>query len=372
MRIRGDAGQFGGDMYRGTPTDHSILENRQVPDALLTVPPPARRPEDGFTEVNGLWIPDSALRPDEDADRGARNHPRGIRYRIAALTRARIMAERYPDWTGAAWTAAAAWGLPWFCDDADTCAVGATTPRKARHADDCTVRRRTPALATVEVMQADPLCPDLYVTPPVLTLVHCLQSVWRGDHRWYVPPGTGLTDRGIRAVQTVDAFCTLFGISPSVLPDACRDQFSAAALRRIVAVADQGTDSPMETVMRVKVSRILQTLVARGALPGLPALTPQLVVHADGSVSDPVHTGESCTSRIVARLDLGIAEFLLALQYDGSGHLEKSRRDRDSRITAELANLGWHVLRLTYGHLCDDDLLWKTVTDGIRLCLSRL
>jgi hypothetical protein len=223
----------------------------------------------------------------------------------------------------------------------------------------------------VRSVAADPLCPSLQVTPPVLTLVHCLQSVWRGDHRWHVPGGTGLSDRGLRAVQTVDALCALFGVAPADLPAACRDQFRAPTLHRIVAAADQGTDSPMETVMRLKVAGILRALVTRGAVPDLPEMTAQLVVHADGSTSDPVHTGVTGEGRIVARLDLGIASLRLGLQYDGSGHLLKEQRDRDSRITAELANLEWHTLRLTYGHLTDDQLLWRTVTDGIRLCLSR-
>lgn len=124
--------------------------------------------------------------------------------------------------------------------------------------------------------------------------------------------------------------------------------------------------------MRLKVSGILRALVARGALADLPDLTAQLVVHADGATSDPVHTGITGSGRIIARLDLGIASLRLGLQYDGSGHLVKEQRDRDSRITADLANLDWHTLRMTFGHLTDDRLLWKTVTDGIRLCLSRL
>ncbi|AGP30367.1 hypothetical protein A606_03580 [Corynebacterium terpenotabidum Y-11] len=365
-------------MYRGGDLDQMMADARTTAEHLRAAPPTRVRPgvddreDSGYVEVNGLWVPSSSLRVDEDADRGARHHPRRLRYALDALTRARILGQRQRGWTLSCWSAASEWGLPWFCDDADTCAIAPVTPRTARDANDCTVRRRTPALAAVDPVQIDPRCPDLRVTPPVLTLVHCLQSVWRGGHSWYAVPGTGLTDRGLRAVQIVDAFCTLFNVAPSALLDACRDQFNASALKRILAVADQGTDSPMETVMRLKVLRILRVLVARGALTSIPVVTPQLVVHADGSVSDPVHGGATGTARIIARLDLGIGEFRLALQYDGSGHLTKDRRDRDSQVTAALANLGWHPLRLTYGHLIDDDLLWRTVADGVKLCLSRL
>lgn len=92
--------------------------------------------------------------------------------------------------------------------------------------------------------------------------------------------------------------------------------------------------------MHLKVRRILHGLAARRALPPLPELVPQLVVHAGGSVSDPVHGVTPGEGRIIARLDLVIAECRLGLQYDGSGHLARSQRDRDSRITAELGNLG--------------------------------
>lgn len=99
--------------------------------------------------------------------------------------------------------------------------------------------------------------------------------------------------------------------------------------------------------------------------------TSQLVISQDGSVSDPVHTGERVGRGIVARVDLGCEELKLVLQYDGSGHLERSRRDSDSKVSTELANLGWHELRLTYGHLKDRDLFYSTVAGGIALCRSR-
>lgn len=366
-------------MYWGGEIDKIVASAWEEPEALRTTARPVpvalpgeSPPDERYTQVNGLWVPVSSVRRDKDVARGAGQHPRGHAFHLDALTRSRIQADRHPGWTLSAWSAADAWGLPWFCDDADTCMIGDTTPRTARNVDDCTVRRRTPSLKNVPDIQIDTLPPDLRVTPPVLTLIHCLQSVWRGDHRWFPIQGTGLTVRGVQMVQTVDAFCALFDLSPTVLPDACRDQFSARTLKRIVSVADKGTDSPMETVMRLKVRRMLRILNARGTIPSLPAVVPQLVVHADGSVSDPVHGGTPGIGRIVARLDLGITEYRLGMQYDGSGHLARSQRDRDSRITAELGNLGWYSLRLTYGHLNDDELLWKTVADALKLCLSRL
>lgn len=238
-------------MYRGGELDQAVASAWEEPEALrgTACPVPVvlageSPPDERYAQVNGLWVPSSSIRPEDDVARGAGQHPRGPAFHLDALTRGRSHAHRHPGWTLSAWSAADTWGLPWFCDDADTCMIGDTTPRTARDPDDCTVRRRTPALKSVPDMQIDPLYPDLRVTPPVLTLIHCLQSVWRGDHRWFPVQGTGLTDRGLLAVQTVDAFCALFNLSPTALPDACRDQFSARTLKRIVSVADQGTDSP--------------------------------------------------------------------------------------------------------------------------------
>lgn len=74
----------------------------------------------------------------------------------------------------------------------------------------------------------------------------------------------------------------------------------------------------------------------------------------------------------MARLDLGCEELKLALQYDGSGHLHRSVRDRDSRINAELANLDWHVVRVTKGYLDDAAAFGKVLRDAVGLCERRL
>ncbi|MGO1950814.1 MAG: DUF559 domain-containing protein [Mycobacteriaceae bacterium] len=170
-----------------------------------------------------------------------------------------------------------------------------------------------------------------------------------------------MDDTTVRAVQLVDAMCGLFGIDPHRLVAACGDHYRSEQLQRIVSVSDRGAESPMETLMR---------LMLRGMFGEI--FVSQLVIRRDGTVADPVHTGEAVGHGVVARVDLGCPELKLALQYDGAGHLERSRRDVDSKVSTALANLGWHVLRLTYGHLRDLDLLYSTVADGMALCRSRL
>jgi hypothetical protein len=118
------------------------------------------------------------------------------------------------------------------------------------------------------------------VTAPVLTLIHCLQSLWSGEHSWVVPVGTGLTDTGTQAVQLVDAMCRTFGIDPEELPEACGHHLDRNRMELLTGWCDRGGESPMETLMRLMVRKIM-TGTGR-------VFSSQMVVHADGTVSDPV------------------------------------------------------------------------------------
>ncbi|MGO1949066.1 MAG: hypothetical protein ACTH1D_05490 [Mycobacteriaceae bacterium] len=278
---------------------------------------------------------------------------------MGAVSRIRKIALEHPGWVATGWSALAGWGLTYFCDDADTCVLSGGRPRLASHRGDVTRRRNQGVHAGVTVYRPDPWCPELMMVPPVLALADCLRSLARGEHRWNVLPGTGLPDSEVRVVQLIDAVSQVFDVPPGAWPDACLNQTDTARLRRLVKLCDQGAESPMETMMRLLVGRLF------------PGFISQLVVHGDGSVSDPVHGGDAGAGRIVARLDLGHPGLKLALQYDGSAHLAAGRRDRDSLVNTSLANLGWHVLRVTHGHLRDLDLLAETLQDGIRICRGR-
>jgi hypothetical protein len=76
--------------------------------------------------------------------------------------------------------------------------------------------------------------------------------------------------------------------------------------------------------------------------------------------------------KIVARPDLGDPAPRLALQYDGAAHLGLERRDRDSKVNTQLANLEWHVLRIAQGHLADPDLPAEAVDGGMEVSRRRL
>ncbi|MGP9723996.1 endonuclease domain-containing protein [Corynebacterium sp. AOP40-9SA-29] len=340
--------------YKGGELDQWIWARWLPQEHLLTRPVPT------LAEV-----PAGCLRPAVDVSFGAAGHPRRIAYELDAVTRSRLLHLRRPAWTASVWSAAAMWGLEYFVDSADTCALTSGVTRPATGPDEVSRRRLTRQLREIPPMRPDRYHPYLQVTPPVLTLVHCLQSVLSGGHSWLVLPGTGLTDTGVRAVQLVDALCRIFRIDPAVLPDVCGHHIDRNVLRSVVGDCDRGADSPPETLMRLMVREVAGPLTTQ-------EFRTQVVVHADGSISDPVHGGPAGAGRIVARLDLGCPALRLAIQYDGSGHLDRSRRDRDSRITTELTNLGWHVLRITWGHLKDPALFLATVADAIRLCERRL
>jgi hypothetical protein len=362
--------------YLGTELDRRIMRGRVTPLHVAQRPRPVRLSELGrkasapeqleatHVQVDDLWVPRQNVRDAALVSLGAQSHPRGLAYDLDALTRARLCHLRYPHRVMAGWAAASEWGLDCFVDDADTSVLAGGVTMVTASSTDISRRRRTRALARIPTYRIDPEFPDLQVTAPVLTLIHCLQSLWSGEHAWKIPEGTGLTDTGARGVQLVDAMSRTFGIDPRELPGACAHHLDRSRMELLTSWCDQGAESPMETLLRLMVRRIMK---GTGRV-----FSSQMVVHADGSVSDPVHGGASGNGRIVARLDLGCEELKLALQYDGSGHLHRSVRDRDSRINVELANLDWHVVRVTKGHLDDVRALEKDLRDAVRLCERRL
>lgn len=361
--------------YQGTELDRRIGREHFAPLHVVQRPRPVRLRELGrkatpesaaetHVQVNGLWVPKQNLRDATLVSLGAQSHPRGLAYELDALTRSRLCHVQHPHWVMSGWTAAAQWGLEYFVDDADTSVLAGGVSTVAASSSEITRRRKTRALAQIPTYRIDPEFRDLQVTSPVLTLIHCLKSLWSGEHSWKIPVGTGLTDAGVRAVQLVDAMSRIFGIDPQELPEACAHHLDRRRMEVLTSWCDQGGESPMETLMRLMARRIMRGTGRK--------LTSQMVVHADGSVSDPVHGRGAGNGRIVARLDLGCEELTLALQYDGSGHLHRSVRDKDSRISAELANLDWHVVRVTKAHLDDVKTLEKVLLDAVRLCERRI
>lgn len=122
---------------------------------------------------------------------------------------------------------------------------------------------------------------------------------------------------------------------PHIAPDAlarhlerCRGLHGVPALRDALADARVGVDSRFETITR-------RTIVLAG-LPE-PAVHPRVVI--DGIDLHP---------------DLGYPQLHIAIEYEGDGHREAGRWDRDIDRYAMLEAAGWIVVRITKAHLARD------------------
>ncbi|MGB3485764.1 MAG: DUF559 domain-containing protein [Mycobacterium sp.] len=126
------------------------------------------------------------------------------------------------------------------------------------------------------------------------------------------------------AVARVDALMSATGVKVADIEALAADHRGVRGLRQldaVLALADAGAESPKETWLRLLLRR-----------HGLEPQT-QLEVFADG--------------RFVARLDMGWAEFMVAVEYDGDHHRTDRRQYvRDVRRLEELERLGWIVVRV--------------------------
>lgn len=145
-------------------------------------------------------------------------------------------------------------------------------------------------------------------------------------------PGRTLVDLGrtrplVGGVVAADALlhagvCSLDGAMPALA--AATGLRGVRRARQVLALADAGAESPMET-------RIRLVLV----LAGLPKPTAQYVVR-------------DRAGRFVARVDLAYPAARLVVEYDGrDSHLEPAAFLCERRRQNALVQLGWTVLRYT-------------------------
>lgn len=354
--------------YRGTRVDQLIAEGSgrvRIRDGAaldgrgLTVPVPiaeiARRcaeylgrPQDDPTVMAetmrhyqrvsaGHGIARSRARPGGLVTYTARDHPRRLRYEADAGARVLAHLAERPRAVAAEFSAAALLGVTDFSDSADTALLGPYTRRLTRDVLVPSVRRRAPGLPTWTLRLGER---ELAVTPPMLTLAHCLRAVLAGEHAWRTPPGLS-EPPDVQAVQVIDRFRREFGLTAEHIGEALHGVIGQRTLHRLLVLSDGGADSPPETVLR---------LIARRAAPHLEWRS-QVPVYEDGTVGAP---GSLDGRRsVLTVLDLAVVGSRLYLYYDGEHHLERARRDVDSRIAAELTTRGWAGLRVTAGMLDD-------------------
>lgn len=129
-----------------------------------------------------------------------------------------------------------------------------------------------------------------------------------------------------RAIAKIDAVCNRSRTAVDTVRALAFDLRGAHGLqrvRRLLRSCDGRADSPPETRLRL--------LIGRSELPD-PDL--QLVIRNEFGVR-------------IAKADLAYEREKVAIFYDGAGHRDKSTWEHDARVNAELAELGWAVIRVT-------------------------
>lgn len=129
-----------------------------------------------------------------------------------------------------------------------------------------------------------------------------------------------------RAVAKVDALCNRTRTDVSTLRTFASELSGLRGLPRVrdlLDYYDRRADSPPETRLRL--------LLWRSDLPN-PEM--QVVIYNEHGV-------------IVTTADFGYPRDKVAIFYDGAVHSHRSTWERDARINAELAELGWQVVRVT-------------------------
>lgn len=128
------------------------------------------------------------------------------------------------------------------------------------------------------------------------------------------------------AVMRLDALMNATGVKPGDVEGVVAQHPGARGLRQletVLALADFGAESPKETSLRLLLRRA-----------GLPAPQTQIEVRDDAGA-------------LLARLDMGWPEFMVAVEYDGDQHRHDRRQYvRDVRRLELLEQLGWIVIRV--------------------------
>ncbi|GAB3692710.1 hypothetical protein [Corynebacterium nasicanis] len=283
------------------------------------------------------------ITPDQARPRGlvahdAASHPRTMQYRADARTRIIAHLREHPTWIASHFSAAALLGITDFADGADAFVLNRN---KLHLTDDLRVPSQHQVRSCLSTWSIGLAEHTLLVTPPMLTLAHCLRAVFGEEHRWHTPPGLAVDAPMVRAVQIIDRFRREFHLTPEHLREGLRGLVNGRTVERLVRLSDDGADSPPETLIR---------LIARDCAPEYQWQS-QVPVYTDGTVGEP---GVDDTSRtLLTVLDLADVAARRYLYYDGDHHLLRERRDQDSTITAHLTSWSWTGLRITAGMVAD-------------------
>lgn len=157
------------------------------------------------------------------------------------------------------------------------------------------------------------------------------EVVLRDGIRVATPPRAALDmacrGTGDRAVAAIDALAHATGLEVADverLAERYRGRRGIRRARTVLSLIDGGAESPRETWLRLILGRA-----------GFPPPRTQIPVYDDDG-------------QLVARLDMGWEEALVAVEYDGDHHRTSRRQfNRDIARLEALSQLGWTVVRVT-------------------------
>lgn len=279
---------------------------------------------------------------------------------LDCVTRAWANHLALPTAVVAGWAATGLYGLrPDWCDRAPVLLMCDQTPSGSTRSS---AAMRHPVRPVVHPLPPDletrTPCrrfPGLRVVTPQVAAAQCLWTVLTGRHTWWLHDVPGLTREEVRAVQFIDAFVQCTWITRDEIREATVGMVDRKVLEKLLALADDGAQSPMETVMR---------LTVRDLLPDPYRWESQIRVDlAPGAA-------EGWTPRTLP--DLGNGALKLAVYYDGVHHDTGSQTNVDFDQFHALRDLDWEVLRFNRVSIRDTATVRERVKKAVDRSLARV
>lgn len=323
------------------PTRLPVLRKEALADGV-----PRRVLDQWLIIIRGVLLPE----PDNDrTDRlgplGHHGDPGPHHYDI--ITRARALWLLARDAVVCGWAAAAFHGLVYWADCETVGFYSSHTRRARRGLRHGHVRTPTADLVTC---RPDPAFPQLRVVDAATAAAECLATIRKGTKSWWVPEVPGLDPWEVQSVQFIDAFRQCTELSAQEIIDGGRRRVKRSVLEKLVALSDDGAQSPMETVLR---------LIVRDMLPTGHMWTSQVTIPRKPRKGAP--TGEVRTTTP----DLACTSLKVALYYDGAHHDGAEQTDTDFRLFQELIALGWEPIRVNKELLADRETMLEQIASAI-------
>ncbi|WP_211213233.1 DUF559 domain-containing protein [Corynebacterium terpenotabidum] len=278
---------------------------------------------------------------------------------LDAVTRAWANHLKHPGAVLGGWSAVAVYGLrPDWADHAPVVLLSGTHSRGSLTSATAARYPLRPVFLPLpddlETCTPCPRFPTMKVVTPGLAAAQCLSTILDGRHTWWVHDVPGLTRREVRAVQFIDAFAQCTWVSRREILGAAKGLVNRKRLRKLLALADDGAQSPMETVTR---------LLVRDLLPAPYRWESQIRVDLDPGAA----TG--WTRQTLP--DLGVHGLKIAIYYDGAYHDDDHRTDVDFDQFHTLRDLGWEVLRFNRKTIRDPRKVRELVSNAIARAISQ-